>query len=58
MQQARGGMGSHKHGISGRAGKSPNLRHYMKREAEKDERKSRSRIQNPKSSVRELLAEK
>lgn len=39
MQQGRGGMGSHKHGISHTrtyaGGKSPKLRHYLKREAEK-----------------------
>ncbi len=39
MQTGRGGMGSHKHGISGRAGKSPKFRHWMKREAEKLEQK-------------------
>lgn len=38
-QKNRGGMGSHKHGVSGHAGKSPKLRLAIKREAEKDERK-------------------
>jgi len=37
----RGGMGSHKHGISGIAGKSPKARHEMKRYAESQERKAK-----------------
>jgi len=32
----RGGMGSHKHGTSGVAPKSPKARHRLKREAEAD----------------------
>jgi len=56
-QQGRGGMGSHKHGVSGRPGKSPRLRHAMKRMAEADERKAQPSIRNPKNSVRELLEE-
>lgn len=44
MQQGRGGMGSHKHGTSGVPGKSPKLRHALKREAEKQERKKRKTI--------------
>ena len=55
MHQARGGMGSRKHGKHGISGKSPRFRHAMKREAEKNERKQRSRIRDPKSSVRELF---
>ena len=42
MQQARGGMGSHKHGTSGRAPKSPKLRLAVRMEAERDERKPRT----------------
>lgn len=55
MTQGRSGMGNHKHAISGHATKSPKLRAHMKREAEKDERKDRSRIKDPKSSVDELF---
>jgi hypothetical protein len=29
VQQNRGGMGSHKHGVSGRPGKSPALRLWL-----------------------------
>lgn len=35
-----GTMGSHKHGVSGTPGKSPKLRHALKREAEQNERKA------------------
>jgi hypothetical protein len=35
MQRGRGGMGSHKHGTSGRATKSPRLRMREKLEAER-----------------------
>ena len=41
MQKGRGGMGSHKHGISGHAGKSPRQRLMERVEAEKNERKAR-----------------
>lgn len=36
-QQARGGMGSHKHGVSGRTPKSPRVRMHMKLQAERAE---------------------
>lgn len=55
MIQGRGGMGSTKHGKSGHATKSPRLRFKMKMEAEKNERKSKSGIIDPKQSVSELL---
>lgn len=51
----RGGMGSHKHGISGHSPKSPKLRHNIKLEAERSEVKDRSRIKDPKASVSELF---
>jgi hypothetical protein len=35
MQQGRGGMGSHKHGISGHASQSPRLRLMKKLAAER-----------------------
>lgn len=50
----RGGMGSHKHGVSGTAPKSPRLRHALKREAEKQERKRKNRT-DWKASLRELF---
>lgn len=34
-QKARGGMGSHKHGVSGRSPKSPKLRLAMRLDAER-----------------------
>jgi len=49
------GFGMHKHGTSGRTGKSPKLRHAMKREAEQNERKDRSRIKDPKRTMKELF---
>ena len=55
MTQGRSGMGSHKHGTSGHSGKSPKLRSQIKREAEKNEHKDKSRIKDPKSSVDELF---
>jgi hypothetical protein len=42
VQQGRGGMGSHTHGTSGRASKSPKLRLAVRMEAERDERKPRA----------------
>lgn len=55
MVVGRTGMGSHKHAISGRAGKSPKLRHRMKMEAERNERKDRSKIKEPRQTVKELF---
>ena len=55
MDQGRSGMGSHKHGTSGRSPKSPRLKHAMKREAESQVRVDRTRIIDPKSSVEELF---
>jgi hypothetical protein len=43
VQKGRGGMGSRKHGISGRAGKGPVTRLWLDMMARKNERKSRSR---------------
>ena len=37
MQQGRGGMGSHKHGVSGHAGQNPRLRLIKKIAAERGE---------------------
>jgi hypothetical protein len=42
MQQGRGGMGSHKHGISGHASQSPRLRLAKKLAAERGEYESRT----------------
>ena len=44
MQEGRGGMGNHKHGVSGHTPKSPKLRLKLKMEAEKNERKPRKSI--------------
>jgi hypothetical protein len=43
VQKGRGGMGSRKHGISGRAGKGPATRLWLDMMARKDERKPRTR---------------
>lgn len=58
MQSGRGGMGSHKHGTSGHATKSPRARFLEKMEAERNERKSRSAIKNPARSVAQLFKQK
>lgn len=49
------GMGAHKHGTCGYASKSPKFRHALKREAERDIRLDRSRIRDPKQSLRDLF---
>ena len=41
MQKGRGGMGSHKHGVSGRSGKGPATRLYLDMMARKDLRVSK-----------------
>jgi hypothetical protein len=41
MQKGRGGMGSRKHGVSGRSGKGPATRLYLDMMARKDVRKSK-----------------
>lgn len=48
-------MSLHKHYVAGHASKSPRFRHALKREAEANERKDRSRLREPKSSVKELF---
>jgi hypothetical protein len=59
MQQGRGGMGSHKHGVSGYATQSPRLRLMKRLAAERGEFDSRS---TPRSkdlefaTVREALS--
>jgi hypothetical protein len=42
MQQGRGGMGSHKHGVSGHASQSPRLRLMKKLSAERGEHEGSS----------------
>jgi hypothetical protein len=42
MQKGRGGIGSRKHGPSGRAGKGPATRLWLDMQARKDERKPRT----------------
>jgi hypothetical protein len=41
VQKGRGGMGSHKHGISGRSGKGPATRLYLDMMARRDLRRSK-----------------
>ena len=60
MQQGRGGMGSHKHGISGRAGESPRLRLMKKLAAERGEyetkparRRQRLRFETVQEALRD-----
>ncbi len=55
MQRGRGGMGSHKHGTSGRATKSPRLRMREKLEAERNERKKPKTSTVMVSAFRELF---
>jgi hypothetical protein len=43
MQKGRGGMGSRKHGVSGRSGKGPATRLYLDMMARKDVRKSKAK---------------
>ena len=49
------GFGMTKHGRSGHATRSPRFRFLQKLEAEKNDRKDRSRIKDPKRSVEELF---
>jgi len=44
-----------KHGRSGHATRSPRFRFLQKLEAQKSDRKDRSRIKDPKQSIEELL---
>jgi hypothetical protein len=55
MVKGKKGMGSPKHGTSGHAPKSPRFKHAQKREAEKQVRVDKSRLKDPKGSVRELF---
>ena len=57
MQKGRGGMGNHKHAVSGKAPKSPRLRHRMKMDAERDERNSKPSTCTA-SSIAELMRQK
>ena len=49
------GFGMTKHGRSGHATRSPRFRFLQKLEAQKNDRKDRSRIKDPKQSVDELF---
>ena len=49
------GFGMTKHGRSGYATRSPRFRFLQKLEAQKNDRKDRSRIKDPKQSVEELF---
>jgi hypothetical protein len=48
-------MGMAKHRKAGHTTKSPRFRHAMKLEAERNERKDRSRIREPKKNVKDLF---
>jgi hypothetical protein len=59
MQQGRGGMGSHKHGVSGHASQSPRLRLAKKLAAERgeyDNGASRRRLRPAFATVRDAFA--
>jgi hypothetical protein len=49
------GFGMTKHGQSGHATRSPRFRFLQKLEAQKSDRKDRSRIKDPKQSVEKLF---
>jgi hypothetical protein len=49
------GFGITKHGRSGHATRSPRFRFLQKLEAQKNDRKDRSRIKDPKQAVEELF---
>lgn len=55
MLHGKGHMGMSKHRTAGHTTKSPKLRHAMKMIAERDVRKDRKGIRDPKSSVKELF---
>jgi hypothetical protein len=56
-QQGRGGMGSHKHGMSGHAGHSSKLRMLLKPLAKREEVWHRRRLRHSEffGSVKELF---
>ena len=54
MHGGQKGFGMTKHGRSGHATRSPRFRFLQKLEAQKNDRKDRSRIKDPKQSVEEL----
>jgi len=59
MQQGRGGMGSHKHGVSGHAGQNPRLRLIKKIAAERGELEGKPARQPKRlefATVRDALA--
>jgi hypothetical protein len=49
------GFGITKHGRSGHATQSPRFRFVQKLEAQKNDRKDRSQIKDPKQSIEELF---
>lgn len=53
--KGNGGMGNHKHGVSGHAGKSPRLRLKLKLDAERDERRPRPSATKFAGSMNELF---
>lgn len=57
MQQGRGGMGSHKHGVSGHAGLPPGLKQCLARE-DNERREKTSHRPRMYESVLELMRER
>jgi hypothetical protein len=55
MHSGQKGFGMTKHGRSGQATRSPRFRFLQKLEAQKNDRKDRSRINDPKQSVEDLF---
>lgn len=53
MTSGTSGMGMHKHGVSGRSGKSPKMRLAEKLKAERDEKKPRQF--KMKKSIKDLF---
>jgi len=56
-QQGRGGMGSHKHGVSGKSGMPPGLKQQVAREENKrrDKKSRRQRMYNSIAALMDAL---
>jgi hypothetical protein len=54
MHQGRGGMGSHKHGISGYATKSPRFRHSVSLENDRDCKAKEARKRKVSANLRNV----
>lgn len=56
-QQGRGGMGSHKHGVSGQSGLPPGLKQRLARE-DNERRKKKKREQPMYASLQALMRQR